>query len=164
MADSFHRVNRSLRADSGRRSTLLLLTALLLLGVWVCWTFQARVTRYEISDSARLELDSTRPGMLRAIAEFPPSAALDNVHPGQPATVRLAGFSAARYGMFPARVSRVAGEIRDGHLSVELALNSVSARRVQFQSGLPAIVEIEIERVSPAALILRSAGALAGGH
>jgi len=39
VADSFHRVTRSLRADNGLRSALALVAALSLLAAWLGWAF-----------------------------------------------------------------------------------------------------------------------------
>ena len=104
------------------------------------------------------------PGKLEVIAEFQPSAALGRIHPGQSAVLRLQGFPWAQYGTVSARVSGVAAEIRDGKVRVELALNPAMRSRIPVQHGLPSSVEVEVERVSPAALILRSAGDVAGTH
>ncbi len=101
-------------------------------------------------------------GRLQVVAEFEPSAALGKIYPGQPASVRLQGFPWAQYGTVAARVSRVAGEIRDGKVRVELAVNSIQHSRIRFQHGLPGSVEIQVERVSPAVLVLRSAGQFMG--
>jgi membrane fusion protein (multidrug efflux system) len=103
-------------------------------------------------------------GKLQVVAEFQPSAALGKVRPGQPAILRLQGFPWAQYGVVAIRVSRVASEIRDGKVRVELAVNSGFPSRIPPQHGLPGSVEVEIERVSPATLLLRSAGELAGAH
>jgi membrane fusion protein (multidrug efflux system) len=103
-------------------------------------------------------------GKLQVVAEFQPSAALGKVHPGQLAVLRLQGFPWAQYGVVPTRVSRVASEIRDGKVRVELAVNSGFPARIPPQHGLPGLVEVEIERVSPATLLLRSAGEMAGAH
>lgn len=103
-------------------------------------------------------------GKLQIIAEFVPSAALGKVHPGQHALLRLQGFPWAQYGTVSAQVARVAGEIRDGKVRVELRLNSASPSRIPFQHGLPGSVEVEIDRISPATLILRSAGDLVGAR
>jgi membrane fusion protein (multidrug efflux system) len=103
------------------------------------------------------------PGKLQIVAEFLPSA-LGKVRPGQHAVLRLKGFPWAQYGTVSALVSRVAGEIRDGKVRVELAVTSPSRSRIPFQHGLPGSVEVQIDRVSPAALILRSAGDLVGAH
>jgi membrane fusion protein (multidrug efflux system) len=103
-------------------------------------------------------------GKLQIIAEFVPSAALGKVRPGQHALLRLQGFPWAQYGTVSAQVARVAGEIRDGKVRVELTLSSASPSRIPFQHGLPGSVEVEIDRISPAALILRSAGDLVGAR
>ncbi len=103
-------------------------------------------------------------GKIQVVAEFDPSAALGKVHAGQPATVRLQGFPWAQFGTVPAQVSRVADDIRDGKVRVELAVRSVPRSRIPYQHGLPGSVEIEVERVSPALLVLRSAGQTMGAH
>jgi multidrug resistance efflux pump len=102
-------------------------------------------------------------GKLQIIAEFLPSA-LGKVRPGQHALLRLQGFPWAQYGTVSAQVSRVAGEIRDGKVRVELAVTSATGSRIPFQHGLPGTVEVQLDRISPAALIVRSAGDLVGGR
>ncbi|MGA8594910.1 MAG: HlyD family efflux transporter periplasmic adaptor subunit [Bryobacteraceae bacterium] len=97
-------------------------------------------------------------GRLHVVAEFPPSSAFGKLHPGQPARVKLKGFPWMQYGTIAAKVSRVAGEIRDGQVRVELALSTPAPSRIPLQHGLPGSVEVEVERVSPAVLLLRSAG------
>ncbi len=103
-------------------------------------------------------------GRLQVVAEFEPSAALGKVRAGQPAVVRLQGFPWAHYGTISAQVSRVADEIRDGKVRVELAVISAANARIPYQHGLPGSVEVEVERISPAALVLRSAGQAIGAH
>lgn len=103
-------------------------------------------------------------GKLQAIAEFQPADALGKVHPGQRATVRLQGFPWAQFGTVPATVTRVAGDIRDGKVKVELAVNAAANPRIPLQHGLPGSVEVEIERISPMALALRSAGQVLGAR
>lgn len=97
-------------------------------------------------------------GPLVAVARLPP-AALGRVLQGQPARLRLDGFPAVQYGSLAARVARVSGELRDGTLRVELTLEAPDRSRVPLRHGLPAEVEIEVELLSPAALLLRLAGA-----
>jgi multidrug resistance efflux pump len=99
-------------------------------------------------------------GVLRVIAEFVPAAALGRIHPGQPARLRLQGFPWVQYGTISATVAGVAGEVRDGRVRVELAVNALPASSIPIQHGLPGAVEIEVERISPATLILRAAGRL----
>ncbi len=103
-------------------------------------------------------------GRLQVVAEFTPSAALGKLHPGQTAAVRLQGFPWAQFGVISARVSRVADEIRDGKVRVELAVISGGRSRIPFQHGLPGSVEVQVEQVSPATLVLRSVGQAMGSH
>jgi membrane fusion protein (multidrug efflux system) len=97
-------------------------------------------------------------GTLKIVALFQPSEALGRVRPGQPARVRFDGFPWTQYGSTPARVSNVAAELRDGRIRVELTFDSGVLSEIPYQHGLTALVDVEIERVSPATLVLRSAG------
>jgi membrane fusion protein (multidrug efflux system) len=103
-------------------------------------------------------------GAVEIVAEYSPSAAMGKIHPGQQASMRLDGFPWAQYGALSAQVSRVAGETRDGKIRVELTVKSTPGSRIELQHGAPGTVEIAIERTSPAALLLRSAGALVGAQ
>ena len=94
---------------------------------------------------------------LAMIAQFAPSSALGRIRAGQPARLRLDGFPWAQYGTVTATVSRVAGEVRDGSVRVELAVDR-AAPGIPLQHGLPGAVEVEVERATPTALILRNAG------
>jgi multidrug resistance efflux pump len=100
---------------------------------------------------------------LQMVAEFNPSAALGKIRPGQFAVIRLDGFPWAQFGTLSAEVSRVAGDIRDGEVRVELDVKTTNTR-IQIQHGLPGSVEVEVGRLSPIALVLRSAGHFMGGH
>jgi multidrug resistance efflux pump len=99
-------------------------------------------------------------GTLRVVAEFLPAAALGRIHPGQRARLRLQGFPWAQYGTIGATVASVGGEIRDGRVRVELNVNAPTSSSIPLQHGMPGEVEIEVERISPATLILRAAGRL----
>jgi membrane fusion protein (multidrug efflux system) len=55
-------------------------------------------------------------------------------------------------------VAKVASEVRDGAVRVELVIDQVSARRIPLQHGLPGSVEIEVERTTPWTLLMRHAG------
>jgi membrane fusion protein (multidrug efflux system) len=101
-------------------------------------------------------------GDLRIVAQYDPAEALGRVHPGQKARVRLEGFAWTEYGEVIARVTDVAREVRDGKARVELEVVSASPR-IPMQHGLPATVQIEIERSTPATLVLRAAGKLVSG-
>ena len=97
-------------------------------------------------------------GQLLAVAQFPPPAALGRLAPGQRAQLRLDGFPWAQWGAIPAVVQHVAGEVRDGAVRVELAIDTSKPIRIPLQHGLPGTVEVEVERTTPAALLMRVAG------
>jgi membrane fusion protein (multidrug efflux system) len=100
------------------------------------------------------------PGPLRLVAYFPPATALGHIRPGQSARLRLAGFPWTQYGSIPAAVAQVGSEVRDGHIRVELSVRPDPSVRVPLQHGLPGVVEVQVERISPAAMVLRIAGGL----
>lgn len=105
-------------------------------------------------------------GDLVLIAEFEPASALGRIHDGQSAEFRLTGFPWLQFGVVPARVTRVASEPREGTVRVELDMQLPAASDPQkgarslipFQHGLPGSVEVAVEQVTPATLILRSLG------
>ncbi|MDP2306324.1 MAG: HlyD family efflux transporter periplasmic adaptor subunit [Pseudomonadota bacterium] len=105
-------------------------------------------------------------GALRIVAAFVPSEALGRVRIGQSARLRLDGFPWTWYGTVPAVVTGVADEVRDGVVRVELAPEpappSGGASAVPLQHGLPGAVEVAVEEVSPATLVLRAAGGALG--
>jgi multidrug resistance efflux pump len=99
-------------------------------------------------------------GKIRLVANFLPEAAFGRISPGQPARLRLHGFPWTQYGAISAVVEAVASEIREGTVRVDLALHENPASSIPLQHGLPGTVEIEVERASPAILVLRAAGKL----
>jgi len=98
------------------------------------------------------------PSALKVVAYFLPPVALGRLHPSQPARLRLAGFPWTQYGSLTATVTSVAHEVRDGQIRVELHLTPDAASPVPLQHGLPGTVEVEVERLTPAALVLRVVG------
>jgi membrane fusion protein (multidrug efflux system) len=99
-------------------------------------------------------------GELKVIADFSPASAFGHIRRGQPALMRLAGFPWTQYGSIPARVNAVGSELRDGQVRVELAIDGNTPSAVPLQHGLPGTVEVEVERLSPALLVLRTVGRL----
>jgi len=97
-------------------------------------------------------------GRLAVVAQFPPPAALGRIRPGQKAKVRLHGFPWTQYGTLATTVARVAGEVREGTVRVELAVDSHQSTPIPLGHGLPGTVEVTVERISPAALAVRHAG------
>lgn len=100
-------------------------------------------------------------GEVRVVAEFAPHRALGRIQPGQPGKLRLQGFSWVQYGSVSTTVSRVGSEPQNGTIRVELALVDNDDFPVALSHGLPGTLEVEVERISPAALVLRAAGDVA---
>jgi multidrug resistance efflux pump len=103
------------------------------------------------------------PGTLKIMTDFLPPAALGRIQPGQPARLRLDGFPWMQYGAVSATVASVASEVRDGWVRVELAVRPDAAPPIPLQHGLPGTVEVEVDHVPPATLVLRAAGRLVTG-
>lgn len=99
-------------------------------------------------------------GNLQAVAYFEPLASLGRIRPGQAARLRMDAFPWAQYGSISAKVTFVSEEPRDGRIRVELEVAPDSAPRIPLKHGMPGQVEIEIEKVSPAQLLLRAVGKL----
>ena len=100
------------------------------------------------------------PGTLKVVTDFLPSAALGRIHAGQPARLHLEGFPWTQYGAVSATVASVGSEVRDERVQVELAIHPDSASPIPLQHGLPGTVEVKVDSVSPAVLVLRTAGQL----
>lgn len=98
------------------------------------------------------------PGEARGVAYFSPAETLGRIRPGQRARLRLTGFPATQYGSLPATVTSVGSEVSQGRVRVELAITVAPATAIPLEHGLPGTVEVELERVSPATLVLRAAG------
>jgi membrane fusion protein (multidrug efflux system) len=54
----------------------------------------------------------------------------------------------------------VASEPQGGQVRVELSLGGAPAGRIPLEHGLPGVAEVEVERATPAELVLRAAGRL----
>jgi len=99
------------------------------------------------------------PGVPRVVASFPVAAA-GRLRTGQVARLRLDGFPWTQYGTLPAAVARVAEEPTGGTLRVELTLVADPTSLIPREHGLPGTLEVEVDQVSPAVLLLRATGRL----
>ncbi len=95
---------------------------------------------------------------LKVVAGFPPSDALARVRQGQPAQLRLDGFPWTEFGSLASEVTRVSGEARDGKLWIDGSVVPGPESAIPLQHGMPGTLVVEVERVSPAELVLRAAG------
>lgn len=96
-------------------------------------------------------------GALRMVGDFTPRV-LGRIQPGQSAVLRAQAFPSTQYGSIRATVQHVASEVRDGVLRVELELVPDPDSAIPRQHGLPGVIEVEVERVSPATLVGRALG------
>ena len=97
-------------------------------------------------------------GHLLVIAQYAPAAAFGRIRAGEPAILRLEGFPWPEFGTVSATVERVAQEVRNGKVRVELVLSDKSSFRGTLQHGMPGTLEVTVEQVSPLGLTLRTAG------
>lgn len=102
-------------------------------------------------------------GDLLIVADFDPTTALGRIRPGQTARFRLEGFPWVQFGTIEATAIRVAGEIRDQSLRAEFRIKRDATRGLVLRHGLPGRIEVRVETVSPARLLLRSAGRMTEG-
>jgi membrane fusion protein (multidrug efflux system) len=97
-------------------------------------------------------------GQLWVVAQFPAEAALGRVQAGQAATLRLEGYPWAEFGSVSATVARVAQEMRNGKVRVELTINPNASFRGRLEHGMPGTIEVAVEHVTPLALVMRTTG------
>ncbi|MBK7827060.1 HlyD family efflux transporter periplasmic adaptor subunit [Nannocystis sp.] len=96
---------------------------------------------------------------LRVVARFTP-ASVGRIRPGQPVRVRLTGFPWAEFGSLHGEVEAIASETQDGLVRVECRLDAHPDSRIPVEHGLVGVVEITVESVPAASLLLRSVGRL----
>lgn len=99
-------------------------------------------------------------GEVRCTAYFQPGTAIGRLATGQVATVRLDGFPWTQFGTVAAVVERVSRPSPEKAVEVVLRLDDNSAGEfpVELEHGMTASVEVEVERATPAELLLRAAG------
>ena len=54
----------------------------------------------------------------------------------------------------------MASEIRNGTVRVDLQVSGTPQTAIPMQHGLPGSIEVEVEKITPVALVLRNAGKL----
>jgi multidrug efflux pump subunit AcrA (membrane-fusion protein) len=96
-------------------------------------------------------------GKPRAVAWFG-SPAVGRIQPGQNARLRLDGFPWTQYGTLTATVDSVGSDPLGDRVRVELVLKPDAALSIPLGHGLSGTTEIEVERISPAHLMLRAVG------
>jgi len=141
MSSPFARTLRALDSDDFRVSNMVVVLVLVLLAAWIWWLFSGSVAQYESSSRVRVEPN-------RFIASFP-ARVLDQVRPGQPATLILDGAS------IPARVAALGIDASSGQVQAILLPATESPVAASTKS---AQASVEVERVTPVTLVLRAIG------
>ncbi len=153
MPAPFANTLRSLHADPFHASLIGLGIALFLLLAWGSWFLLARITIYEICPTAVV----TKEGFV--IADFP-AAKLEHIRRGQAAWLYPVADGAKQPVSVPAVVI---DSIRSPSAeSAQVKLFPVVDRDLSktLPAGQKVRVEIEVESVSPAMLVLRTSGLL----
>ncbi len=99
-------------------------------------------------------------GDLKITAHFDPASAWGRVQVGQQANLSFTGFSRIEYGTIPVEVTAVAHAVREQGWRVELQLLPNTETTIPLQHGLEGSVEVCVERISPATLLLRLVGGI----
>jgi membrane fusion protein (multidrug efflux system) len=118
-----------------------------------------------IADGQRLGTIVANDTEVRVRARFPKEV-VGMIQPGQTAQLKLDGYPWTIYGTVPARVTRVGTEpglvatpeAIPNTVRVELDIEPPPDTRIQIRHGMTLTVEVEIARVSPIALLMRSIG------
>ena len=151
MTMPFDQTVRSLRSDREWPAAVLLVTAALLLGLWLAWFVGAPLVRFESGSI----IGVTRDGAL--IAAFPLSAQ-ETLQTGQQALVRPARAPDSTTAAMPAWVTAVQASPDETQMLVELQPSNMARfdRNQEKSGGL--VAEVEVERISPAQWLWRGSG------
>ncbi len=149
MSGSFTRSVNILRSQAFSYRSIIIIT--ILVSLWGIWFLKAPIPIYQKTDAVEILNNS------RIVAQFPQSALLQ-LQLGQSAQMYLDGLSQTEYGTVSASVSRINGSIHDGYIQVDLRILRDQNISIPLQRGLTGVLEVEIERVSPVTLLLRSIG------
>lgn len=155
MAIPFSRSMRSLGADNFRFALVGLIVAIVLFTAWTIWFFLAQITLYETGQVVEV----TREGLV--VADFS-SEALGRIRQGQFALLRfdVTDDEDQEAGAIPAVVMRITSQAQKDRGQVELFPLPEAASRMPFRENLKGRVDVEVEHLSPATLVMRASGQL----
>jgi len=147
MSLQFSRSLRSLRIDSFRASRIGLILAVLNMSALIAWFFLAKVTLYEASSSVSFTEDG------RLMATFSPES-IKRIQPGQSAILRLTPGADQPTIAIPTLVF----DVETGEDRVELLVMTSDFPETIPKEKLSGQVEVEVEYITPAELVLRTSG------
>jgi hypothetical protein len=143
----FSRSMRSLRLDSFRATRIGLVFAIIIMLALIVWFFMAKVTLYEVSTSLEWSADG------KLMVTFPKESRA-RLRPGMPAILRLPRSADQPAMTIPA----VVFDLPRDQDQVEIMVLSSDFSPETQQGQLTGQVEVEVEYVTPAELVLRSSG------
>ena len=154
MSLQFSRSLRSLKHDSFRASRIALILAILNMSVLLGWFFLGTITLYEVgsdlvfNDEGSLEAQFTKEGIPR-------------LFPGQSAVIRIDAGPDQPLVTAPALLI----DIDDGTGVAQflVMIEDIPATALRGDLSSIAEIEVEVEYISPAALVLRASGKYLGG-
>ena len=147
MGTSFPRTTHSLQATNFRRAIFNLSLITLLLGIWFAWFFFSKVTLFEISEPVEITNDHI------LVVNYPLKSP-DHFKRGQTALLKLAGALGSEIGPIPALVTNVESDLVVGQIQVESLVFWELAPPVPSGGTVIGQLEIEVEHVSPAILVV----------
>lgn len=147
MSIQFSRSMRALRLDSFRATRIGLIFAIFIMLALILWFFLARVTLYEVSNSVEMAADG------KVLVAFSKEARA-RLRPGMPAILRLSQGPDQPVLTLPAVIWNLP---REGE-KVELMVLA-DGLPVDLQQGeISGQVDVEVEYITPAELVLRTSG------
>jgi hypothetical protein len=147
MSLQFSRSVRALRLDSFRASRVGLILAVANMAALIVWFFFAHVTLYEVSASVETGAEG------RVVVTFP-AAAMNRLRQGNAATLRLTGSADQPAISLPAYLFS-----RDQTNNTAEFVITGSEMLPEGTSGkLNGRIEVEVEYLTPAELVMRSSG------
>jgi hypothetical protein len=138
---------RSLRLDSFRATRVGLGFAIIIMLALIVWFFVAKVTLYEVSTSMEVNADG------KLMVSYPKEAR-SRLRPGMPAILRLTQGADQPTLTLPAVVFDLP---REGE-QVEMLVLSGGLPLDTQQGELTGQVDVEVEYITPAELVLRTSG------
>ena len=97
-------------------------------------------------------------GDFRIVAYIPNQSSVGRVVTGQTAEMRLNAFPWMQYGTIKAEVINVGSEPKNGAVRIECFIKQNQQTMLPMKHGLTGSLEIAVERLTPANLILRQVG------
>ena len=154
MSTPFSRSIRILDADKFRPSLIVIGLAAAVLVAWLMWFFFARITLVEsgkiinLGSSGEIQTEFSGPTTQR-------------IRVGQPGTIQLDGEAGEKLGRVPVVVVRQYPPLND-QMRVDLLVLDERYFTVSLDDNSKGNVQVEVERVPPVTLLLRSAGQFVG--